>query len=288
TEGFLDHFGEERIIDAPLAESSIVGHAIGMAFGGLLPLAEVQFADFLHPAFDQIVSQAARISYRTNGDFSCPIVIRAPYGGGIHGALYHSQSVEATYAHIPGLKVLAPSTPYDAKGLLRASVYDPDPVLFLEHKKCYRMIRGEVPDGDYELPIGTADVKRHGDDLTVIAYGLMMHHSLQAAERLSRTEGVEAEVVDLLTISPLDWETILDSVRKTSKAMVVHEDNRTFGVGAEVSAGIAEQLFFELDAPVVRIGAPDIPAVPFSPPLEEFFMPSVEEIYSAMEALARA
>ncbi|MGH2722170.1 MAG: alpha-ketoacid dehydrogenase subunit beta [Actinomycetota bacterium] len=288
TEGFVERFGEERIIDTPLAESSIVGHAIGMAFAGLLPIAEIQFSDFIWPAMDQIVSEAAKIRYRTNGDFSCPIVIRAPYGGGIRGALYHSQSPEASFAHIPGLKVVMPSTPYDAKGMLRAAMYDPDPVIFFEHKKCYRMIKGDVPDGPYELELGRADVKREGTDLTVISYGLMLHHALAAATRLSEEEGIECEVVDLCSASPIDWDTIFDSVAKTSKALVVSEANRTLCVGSEISAAIGEELFYDLDAPVVRIGAPDVPAMPFAAPLEEFFLPSPEEIHASMRDLARS
>jgi 2-oxoisovalerate dehydrogenase E1 component beta subunit len=286
TAGFLDEFGEGRVIDTPLAESSIVGVAIGMALHGLLPVAEIQFADFIHPAFDQLVSEAARIRYRSNGDFGCPMVVRAPWGGGVHGALYHSQSIEAFYGHVPGLKTVVPSTPYDAKGMLRAALRDPDPVLYLEHKKTYRLIKGEVPDEPYEVPIGVADVKREGDDLTVIAYGLMMHYSLEAADRLAKEDGFEAEVVDLRTIAPLDKKTILDSVRKTSKAMVIYEDNRTYGAGAEVVATIAEELMFELDGPLVRIGGPDIPAMPFATPLEHVYMPDVDKIYAEMRELA--
>jgi len=287
TAGFLEEFGEDRVIDTPLAESSIVGIAIGMAMHGMLPVAEIQFADFIHPAFDQIVSEAARIRYRSNGDFGVPMVIRAPWGGGVHGALYHSQSIEAFYGHVPGLKVVMPSTPHDAKGMLRAAIADPDPVLFLEHKKTYRLIKGEVPDETYEVPIGPADIKREGDDLTVVAYGLMLHHCLEAAERLAAEEGISAEVVDLRTISPLDRDTILASARKTGKAMVVHEDNRTYGVGAEVSATISEEAMFDLDAPVVRIGGPDIPAMPYAVPLEHEFLPNVDGIFERMRELAR-
>src|SRR2546422_3897086 len=219
TAGFLEEFGERRVLDTPLAESGIVGVAIGMALHGLLPVAEIQFADFIHPAFDQLVSEAARIRYRSNGDFGVPLVIRAPYGGGVHGALYHSQSIEAFYGHVPGLKVVMPATPHDVKGMLRAAIRDPDPVLFLEHKKTYRLIKGEVPDEPYEAPIGVADVKRPGEHLTVIAYGLMLHYCLEAAERLKQEEGLSAQVVDVRTIAPLDKKTILDSVRKTAKAM---------------------------------------------------------------------
>jgi 2-oxoisovalerate dehydrogenase E1 component beta subunit len=286
TAGFLEEFGEMRVIDTPLAESSIVGVAIGMAMHGLLPVAEIQFADFIHPAFDQIVSEAARIRYRSDGDWSCPMVIRVPWGGGVHGALYHSQSIEAFYGHVPGLKVVVPSTPYDAKGLLRSAIRDPDPVLYLEHKKTYRLIKGEVPDEPYEVPIGVADVKREGEDLTVVAYGLMLHVCLEAAERLQREDGLSAEVVDVRTIAPLDKQTILDSVRKTAKAMVVYEDNRTYGAGAEIAATIAEELMFDLDGPIVRIGGPDIPAMPFSTPLEHEFMPDTERVYEKMRKLA--
>jgi 2-oxoisovalerate dehydrogenase E1 component beta subunit len=287
TAGFLEEFGEGRVIDTPLAESSIVGVAIGMAMHGLLPVAEVQFADFIHPAFDQLVSEAARIRYRTAGDWSCPLVVRAPYGGGVHGALYHSQSIEAFYGHVPGLKVVVPSTPYDVKGMLIAAIEDPDPVLFLEHKKTYRLIKGDVPDEPYRVPIGPADVKREGTDLTVVAYGLMLHACLEAAVRLEQEDGVSVEVVDVRTIAPLDTATILDSVRKTGKAMVVYEDNRTYGAGAEISATIAEELMFDLDAPVVRMGGPDVPAMPFATPMEHFFMPDAEKIFARMQELAR-
>jgi 2-oxoisovalerate dehydrogenase E1 component beta subunit len=285
TAGFLDEFGEDRVIDTPLAESGIVGTAIGMAMHGMLPIAEIQFADFIHPAFDQLVSEAARIRYRSNGAFNVPMVVRAPYGGGVHGALYHSQSIEAFYGHVPGLKVVVPSTPHDVKGMLRAAIRDPDPVLFLEHKKTYRAIKGEVPDEPYEVPIGLADVKREGDDLTVVAYGLMLHNCLEAAQRLAEEEGASVEVVDVRTIAPLDRATILDSVRKTGKAMVVYEDNFTYGAGAEISATISEEVLYDLDAPVVRMGGPDIPAMPFAGPLEHFFMPDAEKIFERMKEL---
>src|SRR5438874_4015773 len=286
TAGFLDEFGEERVIDTPLAEAGIVGVAIGMAMQGLLPVAEIQFADFIHPAFDQLVSEAARIRYRSNGDFGVPLVVRAPYGGGAHGALYQSQSIEAFYGHVPGLKVVLPATPYDAKGMLRAAIRDPDPVLFLEHKKTYRLIKGDVPDEPYEVPIGVADAKPEGEDLSVIAYGLMLHLCLEAAQRLEEEDGYSAEVVDVRTINPLDKQTILASVKKTAKAMVVYEDNRTYGAGAEISATIAEELMFDLDAPIVRLGGPDVPAMGFAGPLEHRFMPDTEKIYAAMKELA--
>jgi 2-oxoisovalerate dehydrogenase E1 component beta subunit len=286
--GWLDEFGPSRVIDTPLAESAIVGVAIGMALHGLLPVAEIEFADFLHPAFDQVVSEAARIRYRSNGDFGVPLVIRAPCGGGIHGALYHSQSVEATYAHVPGLKVVMPSTPADAAGLLRSALRDPDPVLFLEHKRTYRAVTGEVPDTAYTVPIGVADVKREGRDLTCVSYGYALHRCLDAAARLEADEGVTVEVIDVRTIAPLDTETILRSVGRTSKAIVVYEDNRSFGAGAEISATIAERAMFDLDAPIVRVGGPDVPAMPFAAGLEHAFMePEPDEIYRRMLDLAR-
>ena len=286
--GWMDEFGEERVIDTPLAESGIVGVAIGMALHGLLPIAEIQFADFIHPAFDQVVSEAARLRYRSNGDFGVPLVIRTPCGGGIHGALYHSQSIEAFYAHIPGLKVVMPSTPADAAGLLRSAIKDPDPVLFLEHKKTYRAVKGDVADGAYLTPIGVADVKREGEDLTCVSYGYALHTCLEAAERLANEEDVSVEVVDVRTLAPLDAQTIVGSVRKTSKAMVVYEDNRTYGAGAEIASTIAEEAMYDLDAPIVRIGAPDIPAMPFAAPLEHYFMePEPDQIYARMRELAR-
>jgi len=287
TDGFLDDFGERRVIDTPLAEGGIVGVALGMALHGLLPVAEIEFADFIHPAFDQIVSEVARMRYRSNGDFGLPMVIRTPWGGGVHGALYHSQSIEAFYGHVPGLKVVVPSTPADAAGMLRSAVADPDPVLFLEHKRTYRLIKGEVPDEPFEVPIGKADVKREGDDLTVVAYGLMLHTCLEAASRLRDEHGVSPEVVDVRTISPLDTETILASVRKTGKAMVVYEDNRTYGAGAEIAATIAEEAMFDLDGPIVRIGGPDVPAMGFASNLEHAFLPDADRVGAAMLELAR-
>jgi 2-oxoisovalerate dehydrogenase E1 component beta subunit len=287
TQGFLEEFGEQRVIDTPLAEGAIVGVAVGMALHGLLPVAEIEFADFIHPAFDQMVSEVARMRYRSNGDFGLPMVIRTPWGGGVHGALYHSQSVEAFYGHVPGIKVVVPSTPHDASGMLRSAIRDPDPVLFLEHKRTYRLITGEVPDEPFEVPIGPADVKREGTDLTVVSYGLMLHHCLEAASRLQEEEGIAAEVVDVRTISPLDTGTILASVRKTGRAMVVYEDNRTYGVGAEIAATIAEEAMFDLDGPIVRLGGPDVPAMGFATNLEHAFMLDADRIYDRMLELAR-
>jgi 2-oxoisovalerate dehydrogenase E1 component beta subunit len=285
TAGLLERFGEERVIDTPLAESAIVGCAIGMASNGLLPIAEIQFADFIHPAFDQIVSEAARMRYRSNGAFGCPIVIRVPYGGAHGTALYHSQCVEAFYAHVPGLKIVAPYTPYDAKGLLKAAVRDPDPVLFLEHKRLYRVVRGEVPDGDYTVPIGPSVVRRPGRDLSVFTYGWMLHETLAAALELAQ-EGIDVEVVEIRTLRPLDKTTILQSVAKTNKALVVYEDNRFMGYGAEIAALIAEEAFEDLDGPVMRLGGPDVPGVPYAKTLEDWWMPDRHRIADAIRRLA--
>ena len=286
TEGLFDEFGEERVIDTPLAESNVVGTAIGAAINGLIPVAEIQFADFIFPAMDQIISEAARIRYRSNGDYGCPIVIRSPFGGGIHGALYHSQSVAAFCAHVPGLKVVVPSTPHDTKGLLKAAIRDPDPVLFFEHKAAYRGIKGEVPDGEYLVPIGKARVARPGKHLTIYSYGLLVYHALTAAETLA-AEGIEAEVVDLRTLRPMDTATILESVQKTSKALIVHEDNKANGVGAEVAAVIGEGAFEYLDGPITRLAGPEAPAMPFAGNLEKQFLITPEKIADAARTLAK-
>lgn len=285
TMGFLEEFGEGRVLDTPLDEALIAGVAIGMAIDGLIPVAEMQFADFIFPGFNQIVQEAARIRYRSNNDFGAPLVLRAPYGGGVHGALYHSQSIEAFFAHVPGLKVVAPSTPYDAKGMLIQAIQDPDPVLFLEHKKCYRLIKGEVPDERYNIEFGKAEVRRPGNDVTCVSYGLMHHYCVEAAERLAK-DGIDIEVIDIRSIYPLDTETILESVGKTGKAMVVYEDNKFLGLGAEIAAQIAEHSLFDLDAPVVRVAGPHVPAMPFAPTLESWFMPSVDTIEQEMRKLA--
>lgn len=285
TVGLFDKYGGERVIDSPLAELSIVGVGIGAALYGMHPICEIQFADFIYPAFNQIVSEAAKMCYRSNGEWTVPMVIRAPYGGGIGGGLYHSQSVEGFFAHVPGLKVVIPSNPYDAKGLLKAAVRDPNPVIYLEPKKGYRLIRGEVPDGDFTVPIGPARVSRAGNDLTVYAYGMMHYYTLQAAESVAK-EGVDVEVVDLRTLYPVDKPTVLESVRKTGKALIVHEDNLTGGYGGEIAAIIAEEAFTDLDAPVRRLCGPDVPAVPFSHPLQEWFMPNPEKIAQAIRDLA--
>lgn len=286
TAGLIDEFGPDRVIDTPLAESSVVGVAIGAALHGLLPIAEIQFLDFIHPAMNQIMNEAAKIRYRSANDFNCPLVIRTPYGGGVHGALYHSQSIEAIFTREPGLKVVAPVNPADAKGLLRSAIHDEDPVLFLEHKKAYRLIRDEVPDGDYTVPIGKARVVKEGRDVTIISYGMMLHESLAAAEALEAKDGSSVEVIDLRTLRPLDEEMILNSVMKTGKVLIVYEANKTGGVGAEVAALIAEEAFPYLDGPIMRVAGPEVPAIPFSPPLEQAFLPNPDTIGAALDHLA--
>ena len=285
SDGLYKKYGEYRVIDSPLAESCVVGVAIGAAVNGMRPIAEIQFADFIAPAMNQIIEEAARFCYRTAGDFNLPMVIRAPWGGGVHGALYHSQSIEATFAHIPGLKVVAPGTPADAKGLLKAAVRDPDPVLFLEHKRTYRLVKGEVPDGDGVVPIGQADIKREGTDLSLIAYGLMLTYCLQVAEKLA-ADDISAEVLDLRTIKPIDEAAIVATAKKTGKVLVVHEDTRFAGIAAEVMAIIMEHAFDALDAPLMRLTAPDVPAMPFNHVLEEAFMPNVDRILAKAKELA--
>jgi 2-oxoisovalerate dehydrogenase E1 component beta subunit len=285
TDGLWGEFGDDRVIDTPLTESMIIGASIGAAINGLRPVAEIQFADFIHPAFNQLVSEAARMRYRSNNGFSVPMVVRAPYGGGVHGALYHSQSVEAFFTHVPGLKVVIPSTPYDAKGLLRTAIRDDDPVLFFEHKKMYRSVRGEVPDGDYAVPLGSAAVRRTGSQVTVIAYGLMTLYALEAAERVGN-EDIDVEVIDVRSLRPLDRDTILSSVRKTGKCLVAYEDNRFGGYGAEICAMVAEEAFDYLDGPVSRIAGPDVPGVPYNHALEDWFMLSPAKIADAIRKLA--
>lgn len=285
TQGLYEQFGEERVIDTPLTESAIAGVAIGAAMYGLRPVGEMQFADFIMPAVNQIISEAARIRYRSNNDWSCPLVIRAPYGGGVHGGLYHSQSVEAIFANQPGLKIVMPSTPYDVKGLLKAAIRDDDPVLFFEHKRAYRLIKGEVPEGDYTIPIGKADVKREGDDITVITYGLCVNFALQAAEKLA-AEGISAHILDLRTIYPLDKEAIIEAATKTGKVLLITEDNKEGSVIGEVAAIIAENCLFDLDAPIMRLAGPDVPAMPFAPTMEKYFMLNPDKVEKAMRELA--
>ena len=285
TQGLAEQFGNDRIIDAPLAEASIMGIALGAAFRGMRPIPEVQFSDFVWPSVNQLIGEAARTCYGTNGTVPVPMVIRMPYGGGIRGGLFHSQNVETHFFHTPGLKVVAPSTPYDAKGLLKSAIRDNNPVVFLEHKKTYRLVRGEVPDEDYTLPIGKADVKRAGSNITLVSYGLTIHYCLEAAETMA-AEGVDVEVIDLRTLTPLDTETVLDSVKKTGKLAVVHEDNITGGVGAEIAAVVADQAFEYLDGPIARICGPDVPTMPFAQTLEDAYMPTADKIADGLRKLA--
>ena len=284
TEGLHAKYGE-RVIDSPLAESSIIGISIGAAHYGLRPIAEIQFADFIHSGFDQLCSEASRWSYRTNGDSFLPMVVRAPWGGGVHGGQHHSQSIEAYYAHMPGIKVVAPAFPADFRSLLKAAIADPNPVLFLEHKRIYRLIKQDVENAPAETQLSKARVTRHGSDLTIIAYGFMLHESLAAAETLA-DEGIDCTVVDLLTLNPLDKETILESAKATGKVLIVHEDTLTGGLGGEIAAIIAEHAFEYLDAPIRRLAGPDVPAMPYHHAMEEFFMPNREKIAAAARELA--
>lgn len=282
TKGFLEKFGEDRVIDTPLSESGFVGAAIGAALMGMRPVAEMQFADFISCAFDQIVNMAAKHHYRLREPV--PLVIRAPYGGRLHAGPFHSQCPEAWFIHSPGLKVVAPATPYAAKGLLKASIRDPNPVIYCEHKYLYRHAKGEVPAEDYVVPLGQADVKREGTDIALITYGAMVEEGLQAADQMSQ-EGIEVELVDLQTLYPLDTDTILASVKKTGKVLIVHEAPQVCGIGAEIAAVIAQEAFRDLDAPVVRLTAPHTP-VPFSPPLEDYYLPNATKIVAKLTDLA--
>ena len=286
TKGLQEEFGADRVIDSPLAEGIIVSSSIGAALAGMRPVPEIQFADFITPAMDAITQQAAKLRYRSGGTQTCPITVRVCYGGGVAGGLYHSQTNTTWFAHEPGLVVVAPATPYDAKGMLKAAIRDDNPVVYFEHKKLYRSIKEEVPDDDYVVPLGKATVRRQGKDLTAISYGYTLQLAMQAAEKVKQEKNIDVEVVDLRTLSPLDKDTFLESVAKTNRCVVIHEDHRTLGIGAEVSAIIAEEAFDCLDAPIVRVTAPDVPAIPFSAPLEKFYMPSVEKIVTAFERTA--
>jgi len=282
TQGFLEKFGPERIIDTPISETGLIGAAIGASLFGMRPIAELQFIDFIACGFNQIVNYAAKSRYRWGG--GVPIVIRGPAGGGVHGGPFHSQSPEAYFMNVPGLKIVVPATAVDAKGLMIAAIRDPDPVLFLEHKFLYRRIREDVPEGDYTTPIGEARIARAGDDVSILTYGAMVHSSIEAAEIVA-AEGVSVEVVDLRTLLPMDRTRILETVKKTGRALIVHEATRTGGPGGEIAALIAEHAFLHLDAPIVRVAPPDTP-VPYSPPLEEFFLPNAAKIAEAIRALA--
>jgi pyruvate/2-oxoglutarate/acetoin dehydrogenase E1 component len=284
TQGIAEEFGEARCFDTPISESAIVGVSIGAALRGYRPVAEMQFADFITCAFDQIANQAATLRYRYGGRASVPIVIRAPSGGNVSGGLYHSQNPEAWFVHRAGLKVVAPSTAYDAKGLLKAAIRDDNPVIYFEHKYLYRRAKGPVPEGDDIVPLGTAAVRREGRDMTVITYGAMVVPALEAADQLVR-EGVETEVIDLRSLMPFDKPAILASIDKTSRALIVHEDVKTLGIGAELSATIMEERFHALDAPVMRLTYPDTHC-PFAPVLEQANLPNIDKIVQALRTLA--
>jgi 2-oxoisovalerate dehydrogenase E1 component beta subunit len=284
TQGLYEEFGELRVVDTPISESAIIGISVGASQRGYRPVAEMQFADFISCGFDQIVNQAATLRYRYGGRASVPIVVRAPSGGNVGGGLYHSQNPEAWFIHRPGLKVVAPSTPFDAKGLLKAAIRDDNPVIYVEHKYLYRRAKGPVPEGDEIVPIGLAATRREGSDITLLTYGAMVLPSLEAADRLSK-DGVEVEVIDLRSLLPFDKDAILQSVEKTSRAVIVHEDVRTLGLGAELSAVIMEERFDALDAPVMRVTYPDTHC-PFSHILEAFNLPNADTITAALRKLA--
>jgi len=283
TEGLQERFGKDRVLDTPLAEEAIVGGAIGAAMRGMRPVAEMQFIDFISRAFDLLTNFAAKNRYRTG--VGVPMVVRGPSGAGVHGGPYHSQSPEMYFVKTPGLKVVAPATAYDAKGLLKAAIRDDDPVIFLEHKFLYRRVKDRVPEEDYIVPIGKAAVRRAGRDLTIVTYGAMLWTALEAAAILAK-DGVSAEVLDLRTLLPLDEEAILASVRRTGKCLILHEDTRTGGLGAEIAATVSEKAFEWLDGPILRVTAPDTP-VPYSPPLEEAFLPNVRTLLAAVRKLVR-
>lgn len=283
TQGLLERFGWERVIDTPISETAIIGAACGMSYMGLRPVAEMQFVDFIACCFNQITNFVAKSNYRWGAPV--PMVVRGPSGGGVHGGPFHSANPEAYFVHTPGLKVVYPSTPYDAKGLLKSAIRDNNPVLFFEHKFLYRRIKGEIPENDYIVPLGKAIVRREGTDLTIVTYAAMMHTSLEAAELLSK-EGIEAEVIDLRTLQPLDRETIVQSVRKTNKLMVVHEDTKTGGIAGEIAAVVCEEAFEELDGPILRVTSLDTP-VPYAPSLEERFLPNVKDVMRTARELAK-
>ncbi len=282
TAGLYDEFGEDRVLDTPLAEGGIIGTAIGMALYGLRPVPEIQFSDFIYPAFDQIVSEAAKMRWRSGGEYGCPMVIRTPVGGGIRGGLYHSQSPEALFIHTPGLKVVCPSNPYDAKGLLLSAIRDDDPVLFLEPKRVYRAVKMEVPDHDYEVPIGSAAVVREGESVTLVSWGAMVYEALSAAERVAE-DGIDCEVIDLRTLWPLDVETVVASVEKTGRLVVVHEAPKTCGFGAEVLQSVSEKAFLRFEAPPLRVTGWD---TPFPYTLENEYLPLAHRIVPALRETA--
>ena len=279
TEGLYNDFGAERVIDTPLSESGIIGAAVGMAVYGLKPVAEIQFMGFIYSAIDQIFSHAARIRYRSRGRYTCPLVVRTPYGGGVKALELHSESTEAFFCHMPGVKVVVPSTPYHAKGLLTSSIRDPDPVIFLEPTRLYRLIKEDVPEGEYTIPLGKARIVQDGKDVTLVSWGSMLQRTLQAVE------GYDAEVIDLMTLQPFDEETILNSVKKTGRVVIVHEAPKTCGFGAELSATIAEEAILHLRAPIIRVTGYDV-IIPL-PKLEDYYLPSVERIRNAFDEVLR-
>ncbi|KAB2878467.1 alpha-ketoacid dehydrogenase subunit beta [bacterium] len=283
TKGFIEEFGAERVMDTPISEAGIIGVCVGSALMGLRPVAEMQFADFISCGFNQLVNQAAKIHYRWRE--AVPMVVRCPSGGGVHGGPFHSQNPEAWFFHVPGLKIVSPSTPYDAKGLIKSAIRDNNPVLFFEHKFLYRRIKGEVPEDDYIVPIGKGDIKREGKDLTVVAYSSAVHWALEAAEQIEKEDGVRVEVLDMRSILPYDKELILQSVKKTNRVIVAHEATLTGGVGGDISAFITENAFEHLDAPIRRLAAIDTP-VPYSPPLEAHFLPNKDKMLKVMRELA--
>jgi 2-oxoisovalerate dehydrogenase E1 component beta subunit len=283
TEGLLAKFGPERVIDTPVSETAIVGAACGMSYLGLRPIAEMQFIDFIACCFNQVTNFVAKSHYLWGAPV--PMVLRGPSGGGVHGGPFHSANPEMYFVHTPGLKVVYPSTAYDAKGLLKSAVRDNNPVLFFEHKFLYRRIKEEIPEGDYTVPLGKAVLRREGSDLTIVSYAAMAHTSLAAAAKLAQ-EGIEADVIDLRTLLPLDRETILASVKRTNRLLVVHEDTRTAGIAGEIAASVCESAFSDLDAPIMRVTGLDTP-VPYSPPLEEYFLPNVEKVAAAARELAK-
>jgi 2-oxoisovalerate dehydrogenase E1 component beta subunit len=285
TEGLLEAFGEDRVIDSPISESLIVGAGVGAAVLGMRPVLEMQFADFISCAFDQIVNTAATLRYRHGGRAACPLVLRAPSGAGVHGAIFHSQDPEAWFTRVPGLKVVAPATPYDAKGLLKSAIRDDNPVIYFEHKRLYRSVKEDLPEGDFTVPIGQAELRLTGGDLSIITYGGTLHQSLDAARIVEKEDGLKVEVLDLRTLLPLDREAVLATARKTGKVLIVHEDRLTGGIGGEIAALIADNAFEYLDGPVRRVAALDAHTA-FSPPLEEYILPNTDKIVDAIRELA--
>ena len=283
TEGLQEKFGSERVVDSPISETLIIGAGVGLAIQGMRPILEMQFIDFIACGFDQIVNMAATLRYRHGGQTACPIVVRGPCGAGVHGGLYHSQNPEAWFFHVPGLKVVAPATAYDAKGLLKAAIRDDDPVIYLEHKFLYRRIKEDLPEEEYVVPIGKAALRREGKDISVITYGPPMHAAVKAAKDMASE--IDIEVIDLRTLLPYDWKTIRESVKKTGKALIIHEARRTGGIGGEIAARIAEDLFEHLDGPVMRLASKDTHNA-FAGPMEEYIIPNQEKVTEAVRKLA--